>query len=161
MEKGLSLRWQMVLAVVAALLFGLGLEAWHMLNYGTHYKYGPGISPVRSFRVHLGEKQFAHFERQILDFGATFGFKNETKPSSPRPYDVFFFLTRSDIDFLGTNDMEKNQIGLRFSVGFYPKVDGSAPPPPPENVNVLVEGLKKFLAPVEGAVMTEIASPKR
>lgn len=156
MQKGLSLRWQLVLAVVAALLFGLALEARNMFNNEPHYSRDPGRSPIRSFRFHLEERQFGHFERQMLKFGAEFGFENKTKLSSTRPYDVFFILYRSDFDLLATNDMEEEQIGMRFSIDFLPKRDR----PPPENVNVLVEGLKQFLTPVEGAVMTEVTKPQ-
>lgn len=131
-----------------------------MLNYGPRYIYGPGIFPIRSFHFQLEETQFEQFERQMQKFGTAFGFENKTKLSTPRPYDVFFVLERNDVDLLGTNDMEKDQTGLRFSIGFYPKVDGSKPPPPVENVNVLVEGLKAFLAPLKGAVLTEVTQRK-
>lgn len=129
-----------------------------MLHHEPRYSLGPGISPLRRFKLLVEEAQFGQFERQMRKFGAEFGFDDKTRPSSSRPYDMFFVFYRSDIELTGSNDMEQNQVGLRFSIGFYPKHD--RPPPPPENVNVLVEGLKQFLAPVEGAVLTEVTKPQ-
>ena len=158
MQKGLSLHRGLWLGVAVAAFFNLALEVRNMLNHEPRFTVGPGRSPIQSFRFVLKETQFGQFERQMQKIGAEFGFENKTRPSTSRPYDVFFVLERSEIDLLGTNDMEEKQIGLRFSIDFLPKRD--RPSPPPENVNVLVEGLKQFLAPVEGAVLTEIAVQK-
>lgn len=132
-----------------------------MLNREPRYTLGAGNFPVRNFLVHVGKSEFGQFERQMSKFGAAFGFDNKSKAGGPDPYDIVFYMTRNEVDLVGTDDTKKSESGLKYSIGFYPKVDGSAPPPSPENVDVLVEGLKKFLAPVEGAVITEDTSSKR
>lgn len=165
MERGLSLRWGVGLAISAALLFAWVLEASHMLNTKPRYNSDPGIFPVRSFQIRMEEKQFALFEQQMQKFGATFRFDDRSRQSTPNRYDVFFYMLRNEVDLIGGNVMPKGlnspkgSNSLTNSIGFYPKRDRS--PPPVENVNVLVEGLKTFLAPVDGSVITEIMQSRR
>jgi hypothetical protein len=132
-----------------------------MLN--TKPALGPrdSVAPLRRFRVRMDKSAFDQFTTQMLKFAAAFAFENRSRQRTPDPYDIFFVFLRDNIMLVGSNDTEKNESGLKYSVDFSARPDRPASSPPPENVNVLVEGLKKFLAPVEGAVLTEIASPNR
>jgi hypothetical protein len=115
--------------------------------------------PIKRFYIRMEKTKFKQYQMRMHEFGKAFAFSMRIRPTSPDPYDIYFVYTRDDIDMSSANASDSGATDLKFSIGFYPKRDRS--PPPPENVNVLVEGLKKFLAPVEGAVITEIASPVR
>ena len=58
-----------------------------------------------------------------------------------------------DVDLLAANDTETGATDLKFGIGFYPK--RGEPPPAPENVALLVEGLRQYLDEVPGAAITE------
>jgi len=98
------------------------------------------------------------FVAQMQEFGAAFGFKMKIKPSSPRPYDTFFRMWRHDVDLLASRDPDTGATDVGFQIGFYPKRD--QPPPSPENVTPLVEGLREFLDKVPGAAVTEVTRPR-
>jgi hypothetical protein len=153
MPREPSLRRRIIVAVAAALLFGLGLKVWHMLEPFPRYKYGPGIFPMRAFHVRLARSQFDAFAQQMGRFAAAFGFEDLSRQVAPDPRHVLFDMRRSEVDLVGSDVTPKGAIALVYLIGFYPKHD--RPPPPSANVNLLVEGLKKFLTPVDGAVLTE------
>ena len=157
MPKAFSLRWGIGLATVAAVVFGLALEARHMLNAESRFTVRDGAAPVRRFIVRMDESEFERFRTQMVKFADAFGFENKSKYSSPDPYNYFFIFQRSDVDLLSTNDTGRGKAGLKFSLDLYPKSDR---PPPAENLDLLVEGLKKYLAPVQGAVLTEVTAPR-
>lgn len=131
-----------------------------MLN--TKPVLGPGdsVAPLRSFRVRMDKNSFEQLTAQMQRFAAAFAFENRSRQRTPDPYDIFFVFLRNDIMLVASNDTERHETGLKYSIHLYPNFDRLASPPSPENVDVLVEGLKKILAPLEGAVVTEMPVPK-
>lgn len=117
------------------------------------YRVGPGILPVRSFHVSVTEDAFEKFAVRLHQFGASFHFEDKSRAGSPLPHDIVFYMKRNELDLVATKDIDRAVPGIRYSLGFYPKHDRA--PPPAENVDGLVDGLKTFLAPVEGLVVTE------
>jgi hypothetical protein len=137
-----------------------------MLHPEPRYIIGEGIAPLRYFKVRVNRSVFFQFEQQMFKFADTFSFENKSRQSSPSPYDIFFIFQRNDVKLYSSNDslfsrdaQETNKFGFDFSIGFYPKHD--RPSPPQENVNVLVEGLKTFLAPVDGVTLTDVTQSRR
>ena len=114
---------------------------------------------LRSFRIGVDRNAFEHFRAQMLHFAAAFSFEDRSRQLAPDPHEIFFAFFRDDIMLLATNDPKADNSGLRYLVTFHPRLERQASPPPPENVDLLVEGLMKFIAPVEGAVMTEVTKP--
>jgi hypothetical protein len=158
MPKAFSLRWAVGLAIGVAVLFGVAWEARHMLNPEPRFIVRDGVAPLRRLVVRMDESEFERFRTQMVKFADAFGFENKSKYSSPDPYDYFFILQRSDVDLLSTNDTDRGRAGLKVSVDLYPK-SGRAPPPA-QSLDVLVDGLKKYLALVQGAVLTEVTRPR-
>lgn len=115
-----------------------------------------GIFPVRSLHVRMDKSVHDDFVAEMRKFGETFGFKMLIKPSSPRPYDTFFQMWRPDVDLLAANKSDTGATDLKFGIGFYPK--RGQPAPPPENVALLVEGLRQILDKVPGAAVTEVTT---
>jgi hypothetical protein len=115
----------------------------------------PGLSPVRALDVRMDKSAYDQFILQMRQFGTAFGFKMVIKPSSPRPYDMFFQMWRPDVDLLAANNAVTGASDdLKFGIHFYPKRDQALPPP--EDVAVLVEGLRQYLDQVPGASVTEV-----
>lgn len=158
MQRRLILGWGVSLTITGLLLAVAALEAKRMLNSEPILQWGPGIFPLRSFDVRMDDQHFKKFEMLMRQYADTFAFENKSRQSSPDPDDVFFIFRRSDIDVLASRSNERVRVDLKYNLGFYPKESRS--PPPPENVNVLVEGLKKFISPIEGVVMTEVPTKK-
>jgi hypothetical protein len=101
----------------------------------------------------MDKSAYEPFIAQMRSFGEAFGFKMLIKPSSPRPYDMFFQMWRHDVEVSASNDSDTGATDLKFGIGFYPK--RGQPVPPPENVAPLVEGLRHFLGSVPSAVVTD------
>ena len=118
----------------------------------------PGIFPVRALDVRMDKSAYEQFIAQMRNFGEAFGFEMLIKPSSPRPYDMFFQMWRHDIEVSASNDSDTGATNLKFGIGFYPK--RGQPVPLPENVAPLVEGLRHFLGSVPNAVITEVSRPR-
>jgi hypothetical protein len=118
----------------------------------------PGIFPVRALDVRMNKSGYDQFAVQMREFGTAFGFKMLIKPSSPRPYDLFFQMRRHDVDLLASRDPDTGATDVGFQIGFYPKRD--QPPPAPEHVATLVEGLRQYLDQVPGAAVTEATRPR-
>ena len=136
--------WTAVAAMALVLLF------WEP---GMKSPSPPGIFPVRALDVRMDKSAYEPFIAQMRKFGETFGFRMVIKPSSPRSYDMFFQMFRHDVDLLASNDSDSGAKDLKYGVGFYPK--RGAPPPSPENIAPLVEGLRHFLAEVPSASIIE------
>lgn len=153
-----SFRWAIGLAIGAAVLFGLAWEARHMLNPEPRFTVRDGVAPVRWFNFRLAKSEFEPLRAQMIKFADAFGFENKSKYTSPDPYNYFFIFRRDDVDMASANRSNTGAPDLTFSINFYPK--SGRPPPPAENVNVLIEGLKNYLAPVQGAVLTEVTRPR-
>ena len=114
----------------------------------------PGLFPVRALDVRMDKSAYDQFILQMRQFGTSFGFRMVIKPSSPRPYDMFFQMWRPDVDLTAANESFNGASDdLKFGIHFYPKRD--QPPPLPENVAVLVDGLRQFLDKVPGAAIEE------
>jgi hypothetical protein len=113
----------------------------------------PGIFPVRSFDVHIDKGAYEPFIAQMRKFGETFGFRILIKPGSPRPYDMYFQMWRHEVDLLASNDSDTGAPDLKFGVGFYPK--RGQPPPSSENIAPLTEGLRRYLAEVPSASISD------
>lgn len=113
----------------------------------------PGIAPLRALDVRMDKSAYDQFVAQMRSFGEAFGFKMLIKPSSPRPYDMFFQMWRHDVDLSASNGSDTGATDLKFGIRFYPKRD--QPAPPPENVAPLLEGLRHFLGSVPSAVVTD------
>jgi hypothetical protein len=135
------------------------MEAGRMLNAEPLIGRLHPLLQLRRFRVSFDRNAFGRFRAQMLKFAAAFGFENRSRQLAPDPHEAFFAFFRDDIMLLATNDTKEDDPSLGYSVTFHPSLERHAAPPPPENVDVLVEGLKKFIAPVEGAVMTEVTKP--
>ena len=118
-----------------------------------------GIFPVRAFDVRMEKNAYDRFIVQMREFGTAFDFRMVIKPSSPRPYDMYFQMSRPDVEVSSANISGTGATDLKFDVLFYPKRD--QPPPPPENVALLVDGLRQFLNEVPGAVVTEVTRPRQ
>ena len=118
----------------------------------------PGLFPVRSIDVRMEKSAYDQFIVQMREFGGAFGFRMVIKPSSPRPYDMYFQMFRSDVDVSAANISDTGAIDLKFGVLFYPKRDQS--PPPPENVSVLVQGLRQYLDHVPGVIVTDVTKAR-
>lgn len=110
---------------------------------------------MRALDVRMDKSAYEQFVAQMRNFGEAFGFKMLIKPSSPRPYDMFFQMWRNDVDLTASNDSDTGATDLKFGIRFYPK--RGQPAPSPENVAPLVEGLRHFLNEVPSATVTEIA----
>lgn len=123
------------------------------------YKYGPGIFPLRSFHARLSRRQFNAFAQQMSRFAMAFHFNDLSRQATPDPNDVFFYMERNELNLIGGTVPPMGETDLIYQIGFYPRHDRA--PPPPENVDGLVEGLKTFLAPVEGIVLTEMAASRK
>lgn len=118
----------------------------------------PGIFPVRSFDVRIDKSAYEPFIAQMRKFGETFGFRMLIKPGSPLPYDMFFQMWRHDVKLLASNDSDTGATDLKFGIGFYPM--RGQPPPLPENIAPLTEGLLRLLAEVPSASISD-AMPRR
>src|SRR5947207_382086 len=125
-------------AVIALAFLMLSWESGRMKSPSP-----PGIFPVRAFDVRMEKNAYDRFVVQMREFGTAFDFRMVIKPSSPRPYDMYFQMRRPEIDLTAANDSDTGAIDLKFGILFYPKRD--QPRPPPENVAVLVDGLRQFL----------------
>jgi hypothetical protein len=119
----------------------------------------PGIFPVRAFDVRMEKDAYDRFIVQMREFGTAFDFRMVIKPSSPRPYDMYFQMWRPDVEVSSANISGTGATDLKFDVLFYPKRD--QPPPTPENAAALVDGLRQFLNEVPGAVVTEVTRPRQ
>lgn len=124
-----------------------------------------GIAPLRDFKVRVNRGAFPQFQAQMFKFAEIFSFENKSRQRSESPYDTFFVFDRNDVEILSTNDslfsrdaQESNKFGFDFSIGFYPQHDRA--PPPKENVDMLVEGLKTFLASA-GIALTYVTKTHR
>lgn len=118
----------------------------------------PGIGPVRALDVRMDKSAYDQFVAQMRNFGEAFGFEMLIKPSSPRPYDMFFQMWRDDVEVSASNGSDTGATDLTFGIGFYPK--RGQPPPSPEDVAPLIEGLRHFLGLVPNAVITEVQRPR-
>ncbi len=135
-----------------------------MLNHPLRYEF-VDIPPMRYFEVRISRAAFPQFEAQMVRFAERFSFENKSRQMSENSYDIFFVFDRNDIELVSSNNSldgmeseEEMKLGFKFSIGFYPQHDRA--PPPKENVDVLVEGLKTFLAPA-GVTLTDITSTRR
>ena len=112
-----------------------------------------GTAPVRSFHVRMERSAYEQLIAQMQKFGETFGFRMLIKPSSPRPYDMFFQMWRHDIELSASNRSDTGATDLTFGVRFYPK--RGEPPPSSENIAPLTEGLLRLLAEVPSASISD------
>jgi len=108
---------------------------------------------VQSFDVRIDKSAYESFIAQMRKFGETFGFRMVIKPSSPRPYDMFFVMFRHDVELSASNDSDTGAPDLKFGIRFYPKKD--EPPPSAETIAPLVQGLRHFLAEVPITSITD------
>lgn len=115
-------------------------------------RYEP-VSPLRAVDVRMESAAIDPFVSQMRAFGEAFGFKILIKDTRSKPHDLFFQMWRADIDLLASNGSDTGAIDLYFTVSFYPK--RGQPVPPPENVALLVEGLRQYLDKVPGAAVKE------
>ena len=118
----------------------------------------PGIFPVRSFNVRMEKSAYEPFIGQMRKFGETFGFRMVIKPSSPLPYDMFFQMFRHDVELDAANGSDTGAADLTFGIGFYPAK--GQPPPSPETLVPLVDGLRHFMAEVPSASVTDVTQSR-
>jgi len=119
----------------------------------------PGLANIRAIDVRFDKSAYEEFIVQMREFGAAFGFRMVIKPSSPRPYDMFFQMFRPEVDVLTANDSDTGAIDLKFGVLFYPK--RGQPPPSSDYVAQLVQGLRQYMDAVPGARVTEVTRPRQ
>ena len=117
-------------------------------------RFDDGIAPLRLVEIRIEKSARDPFVEQMRQFAVAFDFTALIKPSSPDPDDVFFQMWRYDVDLLGAKASDTGPLDLKFTVGFYPKPP--RPPPPLADVDVLVEGLMRFLVQVPGAKITQL-----
>jgi len=115
----------------------------------------PGIFPVRFMDVHMQRSARDQFVSQMWGYGEAYGFRMLVKNYRAKPDDMFFQMWLPDVDLLASNDSDTGATDLKIGIGFYPK--RGQPPPSPENIAPLVEGLRRFLDKVPGVVIEEKA----
>ena len=110
------------------------------------------LSPITSISVHFDRSEHGKFADQMRKFGATFGFRVVTRNSSPDPDDVFFQMWRHDIDVSASMACDPGARELKYHIAIYPK--WFQPVPPREDVEPVMDGLRRFLDEVPGMRIT-------
>jgi hypothetical protein len=117
------------------------------------YDRSEPLSPIRLVYVQIERSQRDALSGKIQMFADQQHFRSSTKLSSPDPDDIFFYLARDNIQFMGTKNSNTGAPKLQFSLAFYQQ--RQMPPPSLAEIDPLMTSLKKLLADVPGLVITK------
>lgn len=125
------------------LLLGLGI-----VNENAMAEKSDVEAPIRTVSIILPEGSQDQFFAQLKKFSETYAFAIRIAPTTPDLSSFLIEMWRDDIKGLGTNALAPE----RFRIAFY---QNGAEPVSEGNVNQIIAGLKKAIANVEGATVSE------
>lgn len=110
------------------------------------------LFPMRSFDVGIDRIQRDALSIKVQIFALRQNFESKTKLSSPDPDDIFFYLMRNDVQFMGTRRSRQGSRDLEYSFAFYRQRDRA--PPSLAEIDSLMVSLKTLLGEVPGLMIT-------
>jgi len=114
--------------------------------------HSEGSSPIRLLYVQMDRSERDHFVQQVRHFADQHRFDLNIRQLTPDPDEIFLYLARDNIQFLGTKNSNIVAPKVGFSLGFYQQREKS--PPSLAEIDALMASLKKMLADVPGLVIT-------